>query len=245
MLVNLLQLKVEEIPEKNIEKVVNLSLGFKDQVFVLPELFTTGFNYPHIDRYLEQQVALLNMLPSQNTYIGSVPLLKDGRKYNAMFIKDKEKLSFLYNKVHLFFMMKEDTYFTAGKDSALFKLNDFRCGCAICFDLRFPELFRKYFLQDVDVIFIPMQWPSVRISQMIPLAQARAIENQCYVVVCNAVGDIWGTAFGGNSMIISPNGEILINGKSEEDKVFSFNIDKSVVKESKSSMPLKQCIKFL
>lgn len=245
MKVNILQLKIEELPEKNIEKVASLTKVYKDEVFLLPELFTTGFNYEVIDKYIDRQTIFLNMLPHQNTYIGSIPVSKDGEKYNTMFIKSGERLSFLYNKIHLFFMMNEDSYFSPGKDVALFQLDDFKCGCAICFDLRFPELFRKYFLQDADIIFIPMQWPRERVLQMIPLAQARAIENQCYIVVSNAIGKIWGTFFGGNSMLISPVGEIITNACEVEDEVFSLNIDKNIVKEFKTSMPLKQCIKLL
>lgn len=245
MKINLLQIKVEELPELNIEKVHNLTKDYKNEIFILPELFTTGFNYDHVKKHVNNHPEILNNLPKENVYIGSVTRSVNGKIYNSFFIKDGRKIDFIYNKIHLFPLMDEDLHFSGGTDITTFELQEYKCGCAICFDLRFPELFRKYFLQNVDIIIIPMQWPDSRISQMIPLATARAIENQCYVAVCNAAGKIWNTDFGGHSMIISPLGEILAAGKSEVDKIFSANIEKNVINNFRAAMPISKCLKML
>ncbi|MBZ4672264.1 nitrilase [Deferribacterales bacterium Es71-Z0220] len=245
MQVNLLQIHVEESPEANIEKVINLTKGIKNQLIILPELFTTGFNYDHVRKHVKSQPELLKKLPVSNTYIGSIARQVDNSIYNSFFVKKGDNLEFIYEKIHLFPLMDEHIHFKSGNNTKIFEIDNFKCGCAICFDLRFPELFRQYFLNSVEVVFIPMQWPHSRIKQMIPLATARAIENQCYVVVCNAVGNIWGTYFGGNSMVISPTGELLVSAKENADKIYSTILKKDVINDFRQAMPIAKCLKLL
>jgi len=245
MQVNLFQLLVEESPEANIEKVINLTKDVKNQLFILPELFTTGFNYQHVRKHVKYQPELLKKLPDSNTYIGSIARQVNNDIYNSFFVKKGDKLDFIYDKIHLFPLMDEHIHFKSGNNTKIFEMDNFKCGCAICFDLRFPELFRQYFLNNVDIIFIPMQWPHSRIDQMVPLATARAIENQCYIVVCNAVGNIWGSYFGGNSMVISPMGEILISAKENVDKIYSAVLKKDAINDFRKSMPIAKCLKLL
>ena len=244
MKINLLQLNTEKTPEQTIQKVCKLTNSFSDEIFILPELFTTGFDYEHIKKHVYNQHDLLMGLPSGNIYVGSVTRPENGKVYNSFFVKKGGTIEFLYDKIHLFPLMDEDKQFAHGSNLSTFDLRGFKCGCAICFDLRFPELFRRYFHQDVDLIIIPMQWPLSRISQMLPIATARAIENQCYVAVCNAVGTIWGVEFGGHSLIVSPYGEILTKGLEKQDIILSAEIIKDEIVSFKKSIPIKDCIRL-
>lgn len=244
MKINLLQLNVAKTPEQTIKKVSEITEEFSNEIFILPELFTTGFDYEHIKNHVNAQHKLLLNLPKANTYIGSVVRLQNGKIYNSFFIKYDDSIEYLYDKIHLFPLMDEDKQFSRGEKPSTFHLRGFKCGCAICFDLRFPELFRKYFHQDVELVIIPMQWPLSRISQMLPIATARAIENQCYVAICNAVGDIWGVEFGGHSVVISPYGEVLTNGFEKQDIVLSAEINKDEIVSFKKSIPIKDCIRL-
>lgn len=244
MKINLLQLNVAKTPEQTIKKVSEITKEFSDEIFILPELFTTGFVYEHIKKHVHAQNNLLLNLPKANTYIGSVVRPENGKIYNSFFVKYGDSIEYLYDKIHLFPLMDEDKQFARGEKPSTFDLRGFKCGCAICFDLRFPELFRKYFHQDVELVIIPMQWPLSRISQMLPIATARAIENQCYVAICNAVGDIWGVEFGGHSVVISPYGEILADAFIEKDSIIKADIDKEDIISFKKSMPIKNCIRL-
>lgn len=244
MKINLLQLNVAETPEQTVQKVCALTREFSDEIFILPELFTTGFDYNHVKKNMHIQHRMLMELPKANTYIGSIARPENDKIYNSFFVKNNEGIKYIYDKIHLFPLMDEDKHFAAGDRLSVFDLLGFKCGCAICFDLRFPELFRKYFHRGVELVIIPMQWPLSRISQMMPIATARAIENQCYVAVCNAVGDIWGVEFGGNSVIISPYGEILAGAFQKKDTIIKADINKEEISIFKKTMPIKDCIRF-
>ncbi len=110
-------------------------------------------------------------------------------------------------------MLDEPSYFTGGQAPVqTFELDGSRMGVLICYDLRFPELARTLSLKEIDVLFIVAEWPAARASHWEILLQARAIENQCFVVSCNRVGAYNGVDFAGRSMIIDLGGRCLPKG---------------------------------
>ncbi|MCX8084659.1 MAG: nitrilase [Calditerrivibrio sp.] len=238
MNITLVQIRIEEDPDKNLEKVSDLVSSIKGSVVVLPELWTTGFNYKHIDKLPDDHHSIVKQLPDGNTYVGSIVRKIDGKKYNSFFLKNDNGYDFPYDKTHLFPLMEEDKHFEKGRGLAAFRLNGAVCGCAVCFDLRYPEMFRVYFKSGVDLFFLPAEWPSSRREHLVTLATARAIENQSFFVLCNAVGCIWGEEFAGESRVISPSGETLLTLGRQVDAVGSVDINIDEAKEFRKKIPI-------
>lgn len=237
MKISLLQMKIEDTFERNIEKVSDLSSQIKGSVVVLPELFTTGFNYDYIHSLPEDHDNILSKLPYGNTYLGSIVKKIDDKIYNAFFLKNDRGVDFPYSKIHLFPLMDEDKHFTKGRGLAAFKLEGAVCGCGICFDLRFPEMFRIYFKSGVEIFFLPTEWPKSRRAHLITLAAARAIENQAYFIFCNAIGNIWGEEFAGESSIIDPYGYLELHMGDKIDAINTVEINIEKVREFRSKIP--------
>ena len=117
-----------------------------------------------------------------------------------------------YDKVHLFRPTGDHRYFTPGRNIGTFVVQGkhvkVRGGAAICFDLRFPELVRRMALDGMQILFVPARWPRVRDEAWQTLLKARAIENQIFVVGCNALGPE-----GGPSYVFDPLGKMLFSGR--------------------------------
>ena len=109
-------------------------------------------------------------------------------------------------------------------------------GPLICYDLRFPELSRKYFLDGAEVLCVSSQWPSVRRAHWRILTVARAVESQAYVVAANAVGPSGPFRYSGDSVIVSPDGERLASVGEEEGMALA-TIDPAVVLEIRRRIP--------
>jgi omega-amidase len=112
--------------------------------------------------------------------------------------------------------MDEHLFMNAGQSTNTFELDGITCGGVICYDLRFPEWIRTHVLKGAKILFIPAEWPAKRIDHWQLLLQARAIENQCFIVAVNRVGSDPGNDFNGHSMVIAPWGELLISGQTDE-----------------------------
>ena len=108
---------------------------------------------------------------------------------------------------------------------------------AICYDLRFPELFRSYVDDEVKIILLPAVWPARRIEHFRTLIKARAIENQCFLAGCNAAGASNGEPLGGQSALIDPWGTLLIEGPSDGEALLCAEIDLALVDEVRTKMP--------
>ena len=113
-----------------------------------------------------------------------------------------------YVKIHPFSFSDEDKFYTAGDHISLFESGGVRMTAFICYDLRFPELFRRV-ADDVSCILVPANWPAKRSLHWKTLLRARAIENQVYIIGINCQGDMDGQYYAGDSCIFSPNGDLL------------------------------------
>jgi predicted amidohydrolase len=133
--------------------------------------------------------------------------------------------------------MEEEHYLAAGETTPTFDLPWGRCALAICYDLRFPELFRKYALAGASIIFVPAEWPQARLEHWRTLLRARAIENQLFVVACNRVGESKGTEFCGHSAIYDPWGEPVVEGDRNE-VLLTADIDLRLVEEVRRRIPV-------
>ena len=110
-----------------------------------------------------------------------------------------------------------------------------KCGLLICYDLRFPELFRTLALQGVELLLLPAQWPAARRYHWETLTAARAIENQLFLAACNSCGTAGETVFGGASRILGPRGELLAAAGVGEE-IVTAALDFSVLAEVRNSI---------
>ena len=143
-----------------------------------------------------------------------------------------------YDKIHLFRLMDEHLWMSAGSNTTHADLCDVKTGLAICYDLRFPEIFRHYALNQVNLILIPAEWPIIRIEHWKILLKARAIENQCFIAAVNTVGKSGSNTFGGSSAVIDPWGNVLIEGSQQDESLLNVEIDLSEISKARNTIPV-------
>lgn len=180
-------------------------------LLVLPELFTSGFNYDNNELIAEQnQWALdyLSRISQQNELIilGSLMESRLGERYNTQYLwLPGQKGRPFYRKTHLFFQFDENRRFRSGDRGYMVEQDGLLFGGAVCYDLRFPPLFQGYTQAGASGVVLSAQWPRKRVDHWQTLVRARGIENQLWLVACNAVSH----SMGGHSLIVDWRGEIL------------------------------------
>jgi D-glycero-beta-D-manno-heptose 1-phosphate adenylyltransferase len=228
-----LQFSVEAAaPERNLASVVaglNRFAATAPGLIVLPELWATGFAYdrlPELARQTPEILAELQKLARLHRLhlAGSLPeeqVDDAGRSlfYNTLFLTGPDGTLGYYRKQRLFAPMAEDLHFTAGNNPLPLDTPFARVGALVCYDLRFPELARHQAARGAEIFVISAQWPLVRLAHWRALVQARAIENQAYVIACNRCGATGDTEFGGHSLIVAPDGTILTEAGAAEEAV--------------------------
>ncbi len=193
---------------------------------VLPEMWSTGFDYRSLDRGAATTPAVLTRIAEQSArlemvVVGSLPEKDGDALYNTSFVLDRGSQVGTYRKLHLFSPMGEDRAFRAGDETLVVATSAGRLGMAICYDLRFPELFRKLALDDAEIICLPAEWPAPRQEHWRTLLQARAIENQLFLVAANCCGRQGKLEFFGLSRIISPRGELLAEANCDTAEIIA------------------------
>ncbi len=141
-------------------------------------------------------------------------------------------------KMHLFSYGHEDNGSSPGTDLGIFPLNSLACGIAICYDLRFPDLFRLYAQKGVQAVFVPSAWPHVRTRHWELLIQARALENQMYVIGVNTSGQTPIESYSGNSMTADPQGTIISRANEAEQLIFT-DLDPAIVAATRHQFPVE------
>ncbi len=190
---------------------------------VFPELWSTGYDLANWRRHASAPgegifARLAALAREQRVAIGGSVLEQRGdRAYNAFALFDAAgQLTATYRKVHLFRLMEEEKWLAPGERLELVEADWGLTGLGICYDLRFPEMFRHYALRGARLALVPAEWPSRRAEHWKALLRARAIENQMFVAGCNRVGEALGESFGGGSAVIDPWGQAVIEGGSGE-----------------------------
>ncbi len=213
---------------------------------VFPELWDTGYA---LDRAAElgsvrdggrfAEIAALAKV-HQIHVMGSLleKTAESSQAYNTAVWFDREGRALgAYRKIHLFRLMQEDRYLQPGNERLMLDLPWGRTSVAICYDLRFPELFRRYALDGALMTVIPAQWPHPRLAHWRTLLRARAIENQMVIVACNRVGQDGDTRFFGHSAIYDAWGETLIEG-GENEALLTVTVDLSTVPAARKKIPV-------
>jgi len=192
-------------------------------LILLPELWNVG--YLKFERYRDEAEplagptisALATKSKELTAYIlaGSIVEREDGRLYNtSALISPAGEIVAAYRKVHLFgYRSREKEFLTPGERVVVAETELGTFGLSICYDLRFPELYRAQVDREAQILLAVASWPATRIGHWRLLCRARALENQSFLLSCNACG----SPYGGHSMVIGPTGEILEEaGEGEE-----------------------------
>ncbi len=225
------------------EAVQKASLRRADLI-LLPELWASGFDLENCRKYASSLQSgwfskMQSMAVEHRIAVGGSMIEEDqGKYFNTFVFYDREgKILGTYRKIHLFGKLKEDIYFESGTDINLIDSPWGKIGLAICYDLRFPEIFRSYAVKGAEVILLVAEWPQSRIGHWNTLLQARAIENQCFIAAVNKVGLSEGKVLGGGSAVISPMGEIMVQGGTDEELLYA-SIDLKEVAKNRRWMPI-------
>ena len=207
----------------------------KTQVVILPEMFSTGFSMKP-----EQLAEIMDgetitwmkkiALDKKIILTGSVIIEENGNYFNRSIWMLPNGQYGYYNKRHLFAFAEEDKHYTGGTERFIASVNGWKINLLVCYDLRFPVWARQQFDEDknfeYDALIYVANWPERRSHAWKTLLQARAIENQCYVIGVNRVGDDGnGIYHSGDSMVIDPLGAVLYHKKDDED-IFTITLKK-------------------
>ncbi len=126
-----------------------------------------------------------------------------------------------YSKMHLFSPGHEDQAYDPGEEIALFSYEGCRCGIAICYDLRFADLFRLYRDAGADLVLVPSAWPASRMRHFELFTTARAAEFQMYIAGINTVGETPVDRYTGGSLVVGPDGTVICRGSDVEELLFT------------------------
>lgn len=214
------------------------------ELIVLTETFSWGFTMntdlaheapdgPSTQFLLEQAAA------TGAWVVGSIPVKDEGAElpHNRMTFASPSGEVSTYNKLHPFTYLGEDKSYRAGDKRNSIELGDLRISTFICFDLRFADEFWEM-ANDTDCYLVIANWPASRRNHWRTLLQARAIENQAWVIGANRFGEDPNVSYCGDSMIIDPFGEIVADsGDSAGSTVISANVDPARVTEVRTNFP--------
>ncbi|MEM3404594.1 MAG: nitrilase-related carbon-nitrogen hydrolase [Nitrososphaeria archaeon] len=164
-------------------------------------------------------------------------LRERGRVYNAAILADKGRVKSIYKKIHLFdaYGYRESSIFSEGNQVNVISLDGIKLGLAICFDLRFPELFRYMAYKGVDVFIVPSGWykGKFKLKQWKTLTICRAHENVSFLIAVNQSNPL----FIGHSLAASPFGTVLGECGSDEQSL-TIKLDFSLVKSAREIIPI-------
>lgn len=240
----------EEDKEKRIRRVEGLLEQVRGaDLVMLPETWSIG--YFSFDRYAEESEPLegetVSRLAQKARELGAYIFTgsfveRDGdRLYNTCALLDRQgQLLGSYRKIHLFgYGSAEREVLSAGENITVLPTEFGRVGLSICYDIRFPELFRLMVDQGAEIFLNCSAWPYPRVEHWLLLNRARAIENQAYFLSCGCAGSSRGKAFIGRSMVVDPWGTVVASA-AEREAIIRAEIDPGMVARSREEFtPLK------
>ena len=231
-----------ENPEANIKKADRMLSGAAESgatVAAFPEMFTTGFSMKaHAIKGAEALDSLSSLASKHNINLLAGVASASGLQglNKALAYDNSGSLVADYSKMHPFSFADEDKHYSPGPGTAVFKLAGVASSVFICYDLRFPEVFRSVARQ-VKVIYVLANWPASRHDHWHALLKARAIENQCFVAGVNRTGaDGEGIAYAGGSCVYGPFGEEVFLAD-ESEGVYIVDLDISLADSTRSRYP--------
>lgn len=243
-------------PELNRAKVQSLTAPLKrfdrePGLVVLPELFSTGYlvqgdlgdargEHAWVSSAPEDRKFLAELARRLNAWVAGTTIEtgageKRFRNMSLVFAPDGTE-AVHYRKIHPFSFGGEDRLFHRGEEIVTFDAGPWHVQPTVCYDLRFPELYRAGSLRGAHLILVQANWPEARQSHWETLLRARAIENQAYVAGVNCTGSQEKLVYVGGSLIVSPKGETLAHAGAEEGLVKA-RLDLDHVKQWRRQFP--------
>ncbi len=229
------------------DKVHKLKAANNPGLIIFPEMFSTGYIPQKPADFAEDfsnnvagpTAKFLSQLANETGCIvmgAGIGRDANGKltNHSSVYRPGQSKEFSSYNKVHPFF--PELPEFAAGEHVTLFEIGEWKIASTICYDLRFPELFRDAVKKGANLITVQAAWPLIRKEHWVTLLKARAIENQVYVAAVNGVDG--NPTLGGNSMIITPQGEIISRGSDNCEEIVNNTLNLSSLNEYRKSFPV-------
>lgn len=204
---------------KNLEWLLDANPGA--DIYLAPELWTSGYALAAWEELADEYATkafdwMRRQACKRQIWLGGsvIARTEEGGLANRFILCDRSgEIVMQYDKTHRFLPMGE-TVLIPGGQVPILEVEGFRVAPAICYDLRFPEMFRRLAIKGVDLFLVCSEWPCPRQEPLITLASARAIENQAYVLLANRTAyDSQGQVFCGNSGIYGPLGKVSALGQ--------------------------------
>jgi predicted amidohydrolase len=239
---------VWEDPEKTLGKAETFIRHAADcgaKLICFPEQFATGWDPRPCKNVQDIHGSIISSLQAyaKEYRIGIIGSLREAHdplpKNTAVAIGRDGRILANYAKMHLFSFCHEHEATSPGIDLGIFTFDSLSCGIAICYDLRFPELFRIYAQKGVHAVIVPAAWPQSRIRHWELFITARAAENQMYILGVNTTGTTPVDRYSGASMTADPQGTIISRAGDAEQLLFT-EIDPAEVENTRHLFPVEK-----
>ena len=213
-------------------------------IILMPEMFNTAFcpKSSHLAESMDGKT--INWMKDISkakgcAIVGTLMIKEGGNIFNRLVWISKNGTIYTYDKHHLFSLIKEGKYITKGKERIIVELEGWKICPLICYDLRFPVFSRNDV--EYDVLIYLANWPVKRIDAWDTLLKARSIENQCYTIGVNRVGeDGDGIPFNGHSKVFDAFGKELFSATENKEEVLQFEISLDDLKLKRRQMNFLQ-----
>ena len=226
--------RVERFAAEAVERGVDL--------LVLPEMFGLGFTMDGA-RFAEDDGGPTTRFLARTARTTGMHILGacvfEGRekpRNAALLVSPRGEILARYDKVHPFSMSGEHLHYEAGTEPVVAEALGFGIQLSICYDLRFPEIYLAGIDRGATLIAVIASWPATREAHWRLLARARAIDGLAYVAACNRTGKGGGLVYPGASMVVDPEGEVLVNGGREE-ALYTADLDPRKVEAARRKFP--------
>ena len=230
-------------PEENrqrLEQQIDRQPGA--DLYVLAEMWPTGFATEPEDIAERDETSLRWMQQTAQRHnaalAGSIAVEEDGKFYNRLYFVRPDGSMEHYDKRHLFTYAGEDKHFTRGNRRVVVAWRGVRLLLEVCYDLRFPVWSRNR--RDYDAALYVASWPRSRVEAWSTLLRARAIENQCYVVGVNRIGEDPNCEYCGCSAIIDPYGRTLAECERDQECLAEAELDMEALRAFRAKFPVLQ-----
>jgi omega-amidase len=229
--------------DKNLQNIATRlsAIREKTNLIILPEMFSTGFSM-NAEKLAEtmggKTMKWMHKIAKEYDCVltGSIIIKENENYYNRLIWMRPDGSYECYDKRHLFAMGKENLTYTPGNKRLIVELKGWKICPMICYDLRFPVWLRNVDCE-YDLLIVTANWPERRIAHWRSLLNARAIENQAYVIGVNRVGHDGNEIYhSGDSTCIDPNGNIVYYKRDEED-LYTFTIIADEVIKTRRALP--------
>lgn len=219
-------------------------------LIILPEMFSTGFSM-NTAAILEKEGGEAECfvrevaVSKKCVALGGITTKGNGEKGQNELVAFDASGSLLtrYQKNRTFRFTGESDYFENGNEDSVFDLCGTRIASLICYDLRFPELFRRSTAMGAEVFVVIASWPDVRVDHWVTLLRARAIENLAYVIGVNRTGSDPNSDYPGRSIVVDPLGEIVADAGSV-DGLLEADLDMEKLREWRAKFPALKDLEF-